>query len=134
MNDSKEPQVANKNEPVELAPKHWYDLSLIQAVFVAVIVAAILVGVAQILYLHNNNHKYDISRPGNKYNPPQLSIGDDTSIDTQSPVSAKTLSDTTKMIQDQLNKLPPYGDYGDPALSSGSLDLTTPKAQKPTQP
>lgn len=132
MKGTKDLVVEDDATQTESEQKRWYDLSIIQAVFLAIVVAGVLVGVAQMLYLHNNNHKYDISRPGSKYNPPQLSIGGDSSIDTQSPVNSKTLRDSVKMIQDQLNKLPPYGDYGDQALSSGSLDLTSPKTQNTT--
>lgn len=104
---------------------YWYDLSLIQAVMVAIFMAGAIVGVAELLYLGNNNHKYDISRPGNKYNPPKLTIDNNTDIDSNSPVTKDSLSNMTKMINDQRKKLKSYGNYSDPVLNSGGLDFNS---------
>lgn len=110
-------------KPAEEAAR-WYDLSLVQAVIAAVVLALIVTALSISIYASSNNHKYDINRPGSKYNSPQLSINGNTAIDSTSPVTPQTIKDTDKMITDQLKKLSPYSNYSDPGLTNDTLGLT----------
>lgn len=119
-----QPTKDNKDQVVEAEkPNRWYDLSLKQALSLAIFASLLVVALAIKLYASNANHRYDISRPGSHYNPPKLSIGESTDVDTSSPVSQQTLKQTNKIINDQLKKLSPYGNYGDKSLSANNLGL-----------
>lgn len=103
--------------------RRWYELNLPQALFVAVVLAVMVTSIGTMLYLGSDERRFDINRPGSKYNPPQLTISDDSAVDTSSAINADTLKEVSGMIDDQLSKLKPYSSYNDIALDDMNLGL-----------
>lgn len=115
----------------EKLPKRWYELSLVQALSLVIVLALLIVSAAVKLYTSSENHKYDINRPGSKYNSPKLSINENTDIDTSSPVNQQTLKQINKVVADQLKKLAPYGDYSDKPLTVDNLGIAAQSKSSP---
>lgn len=101
--------------------RRWYELNLPQALFVAILLAGIVTSVSTMIYMGSDERKFDINRPGGKYNPPQLTISDDSAMDTSSPIDVGTLKEVSGMIDEQLGKLKPYSSYNDVALDDKNL-------------
>ena len=116
---------ANDSRSIVASLRHIFrnfKVTLPMALIVVILLASVIVASGYWLYLHSDNQKYDLARPGQKQDNQALNV-EDMDADTTSPVDATVVKRKSEYLQKEIGALKSMTDFSPNDLSDQDIQL-----------